>query len=630
MTSATAPVSATPAPPTIPAAPRGLPDISIPVARTCVPARLDATRWENLQPYYAELTNRPVNSVPDLEQWLLDRSELEAACSESRATLYIATTANTEDQAINDAYTTYLEHVAPKLEEAAFELDRRFVELASKFPLDAGRFGVLIRSKKAAVELFRSENIPLFVELGKLGQEYGKIAGAQTVNFDGAERTMAQMAVYQQSTDRAVREAAWKAGVARRLADREATDDVLDKMVALRDKVALNAGFRASDGVGAFVHYTFLEKRRFDYTPADCRRFWQAAEKHVVPFVRRIDEKRRRALGVDRLRPWDLAVDTKGRPGLRPFKGGRELFDKSVRVMERLDPRLGWMLARLGDGAPTTVDPARGFVSEALDLDSRRGKRPGGYMYVRDRSRRPFIFMNSAGLHRDAMTMVHEAGHAFHSMLAGPDWVLDYREAPIEFAEVASMSMEHLTMAHWRGGGTGSGTGTGTGLNDGYYASATDAARAQREHLEDSVAILAWIATIDAFQHWMYTQPTHTRTQRDDYWIELDQRFGRAVSWEGFEDARRSAWQRQGHLFGHPLYYIEYGIAQLGALQVWLRGKREGERVAVDDYIKALRLGGSRPLPELFAAAGVKFDFGDATVARVIEAVEKELESIVE
>jgi oligoendopeptidase F len=422
-----------------------------------------------------------------------------------------------------------------------------------------------------------------------------------------------------------VREGAWRAVAERRLADRDALDDIFDKMIERRDALAGNAGCRGSGAkgplrVGPFVEFAFKEKHRFDYTPADCRSFWAAVEKHVVPMMRRLDEHRRRSLGLGSLRPWDMAVDLKGRTGLRPFEGGRELFDKSVNVMEALDPRLGGLLRRLGLGAPATPDPARGFVSECLDLDSRKGKRPGGYMYVRDRSRTPFIFMNSAGLHRDVMTMVHEAGHAFHSMLAGPEWLLDYRDSPTEFAEVASMSMEHLTMPHWATNGQAGASR--------FYAQKQDADRARREHLEDSIMILAWIATIDSFQHWIYADPKHTRTQRDDYWLELDQRFGHALDWDGLDDHHRCVWQRQGHLFSHPMYYIEYGIAQLGAFQLWLKSVKEGETAAVDAYIRALRLGGSRPLPELFAAAGIRFDFGESTVASIVEAAERQLETL--
>ncbi len=580
-----------------------------------VPAGFDGASWTHIQPLVEALKARPVTSAQELEGWLLDRSDLAAACSEAHANLYIATSCNTEDAATEAAYTRYLEEVGPKLEVAGFELDRKQVELHAEFPLSRERYEVLERSKRASVELFREENVPIATELAKLSQDYGKITGAQTVQFDGQERTLPQMTQYLQKPDRSVREGAWKGIAERRLRDRGALDELLDQMIARRDVMARNAG------CASYVEYSFKEKQRFDYTPKDCETFWGAVAKHVVPLMRRLDERRKRALGVDELRPWDLSVDVKGRAGLRPFDGGRELMSKTQSVMDALDPRLGAMTRRLGGAGGGTAAERRttqegtqdkAMVTDCLDLDSRKGKRPGGYQYVRDFSRKPFIFMNAAGLHRDVMTMVHEAGHAFHSMLAEGDPLVEYRHSPIEFAEVASMSMEHLTMPHW-------------GVGAGFYAKDDDLRRARKEHLEDSITILAWIATIDSFQHWMYRHPGHTHAQRDAFWLSLDERFGHAISWRGQEGSRESQWQRQGHLYSHPMYYIEYGIAQLGALGLWLKSKKEGEKVAVDAYVRALTLGGSRPLPQLFEAAGLSFEFGEKPVAAVVEQVEEEL-----
>ncbi|MEN0021448.1 MAG: M3 family metallopeptidase, partial [Planctomycetota bacterium] len=316
-------------------------------------------------------------------------------------------------------------------------------------------------------------------------------------------------------------------------------------------------------------------------------------------------------------RPWDIAVDVKGRPPLKPFDGGADLVAKSQAAFRSLDPRLADMLKQLGNGADrVTADNASN--PPLLDLDSRKGKAPGGYQYMRDRSRVPFIFMNAAGLHRDVETMVHEAGHAFHSMVCVDEPLLHYRSSPIEFAEVASMSMELMTMPHW-------------GASGSFYAEDSAAhARAMRQQLEGSIVLLAWIATIDAFQHWIYANPTHTRDERTAHWLTLDERFGRAVSWQGLDAARANAWQRQGHLFGAPFYYIEYGIAQLGSLQLWLRSLEEGPAVAIDAYLTALKLGGSRPLPELFKAAGLEFDFGPEIVGRLAERVEAELAKLPE
>ncbi len=569
----------------------------------------DGTVYTGIEPFLADLLARDVASRQELERWIVDRSELDAACAESRAELYIATSCDTENKEVEAAFGRYLEQVAPKLQQAEFDLDSKLVALADKFPLDHYRYDVMLRSKRAQVAIFREQNVPLHTELSKLSQQFGKIAGAQTVHFDGQERTLPQMKEFELSTDRAVRERAWRATIARRLADKPQLDALYSKMVSLRDEVARNAGFVTDADSGAYVKYAFSEKNRFDYTPGDCREFWRAVERHVVPFIRRRSESRRVQLGVQTLRPWDLAVDVQGRERLRPFEGGADLVAKSMATMKSLDPRLAEMLGRMTGGATAG---AKDCKTEFLDLDSRRGKRPGGYQYMRDRTRRPFIFMNAAGLHDDAMTMLHEAGHAFHSMLCTDEPIVDYRHSPIEFAEVASMSMEHLSMPHW-------------GAPGAFYSREEELRRARHEHIEDAVTLLAWIATIDAFQHWVYANPAHSDQQRCAHWLELETRFGRGVSWEGLETERMWWWQRQSHLYSNPMYYIEYGIAQLGALQLWQGSKVRGEKAAVDAYMRALTLGGSRPLPELFKAADLHFDFGEATVARVMEAVEGEL-----
>ncbi|GIW74908.1 MAG: oligoendopeptidase F [Phycisphaerales bacterium] len=572
-----------------------------------VPADLDASRWENVQPLFEALQSRPVDGVEALERWLADRSELEAACSEAQANLYIAMTCDTASQAKKDAYVRFLEEVAPRLKPARFELDRRQVELVDRLGLSGARYEVLDRDVRADVALFREENVPIQTQIDKVEQGYTETVGAMTVHFDGQERTLPQMAGYLQETDRSVRERAWRAIAERRLQDAEKIDGIYDELIALRHQMARNAGCES------YVQYAFRSMHRFDYTPEDCQAFHRAVEEVVVPFKRRLDDRRREKLGVEPLRPWDLAVDPLGRAPLRPFDGGADLVAKTARALASLDGRLAEMFASLGDGR-NDQGPADGAM---LDLDSRKGKGPGGYQYMRDRSRRPFIFMNAAGLHRDVETMVHEAGHAFHSMLCRDEPLLHYRHSPIEFAEVASMSMELLTMPHWGG-------------PDGFYPDPADHARAMREQLEGSVAMLAWIATIDAFQHLVYGQPEHTRQQRTQWWLELDERFGHQVSWDGLERERQTQWQRQLHLFSHPFYYIEYGIAQLGALQLWVRSLDEGPKAAIDAYLHALSLGGSRPLPELFEAAGIRLDFSAQTIARLAERVEAELAKLPE
>jgi len=554
---------------------------------------LRADDWPTVEPLVRELLGRPVEDPAEFEGWLEDRSELDAACSEARADLYIEMTRHTDDPGAAGRWTRYLEEVQPPLQRAAFDLDRRQHELHRRFTLDPERYAVLARDTAVDVELFRDENVPLETELGTLDQEYDRLVGAMTVRFDGAERPLPEMARYLEETDRSVRERAWRATADRRLQDREAIDAIYDRMIALRHTLARNAGFET------YRDYAFRRLKRFDYTPADCAAYHGACESCVVPLQRDLDRARAGALGAEPLRPWDLAVDPLGRAPLRPFADADELVERTARVFARMSPELAALFESLRGGG-------------CLDLAARKGKAPGGYQYMRDRTRTPFIFMNAAGLHADARTLIHEAGHAFHSLLCRGEPLVHYRHSPIEFAEVASMSMELLSMDFW----------------DEYYDDPDDLARARREQLEGVVGILPWVATIDAFQHWVYLHPSHTRAERTSAWLEIADRFGRAVSWDGLQEPRAAQWQRQSHLFGAPFYYIEYGIAQLGAAGLWLTMKERGLPAALDAYTRALSLGGSRPLPDLFAAAGLPFDFSPATVERLTAALARELEAL--
>jgi len=572
-----------------------------------VPEVLDGTKWENIEPLLNKLLEREVNSREELERWILDRSELEAAIGESGANTYIDMTCDTGDEGKQAAYTSFITTVVPKVKPVSFELDKKLKALCEQHGLTGDRYEVLFRDTAADVDLFRQENVPTETELAQLDQEYDKICGAMTVEHDGEEKTMPMMGKYFESADRTVREDAWRKVAKRRLDDAEKISGIYDEMVQKRQSVAKNAGFEN------FIGYAFKSKHRFDYTPEMCTAFHDAIEKHVMPFVAKLDESRKEQLGLDELRPWDLAVDPKNRSALEPFNGGVDLVSKTQKVFDQLSPELSEFFASMGDGS-NTKGSADGAM---LDLDSRKGKAPGGYLYFRDRSKLPFIFMNAAGQHRDVETMVHEAGHAFHAMYCNDEPYVWYRSAPLEYAEVASMSMELLTMPYW----------------DAYYPSEEDANRARRKQLEGSIALLPWIATIDAFQHWVYANPTHSREERAQAWLDLEQRFGHqghVVGWDGLDQERKHVWQRQGHLFGVPFYYIEYGIAQLGALGFYLISLEQGEEAALAAYKKSMSLGGSKPLPQLFEAAGLPFDFGDQTVGRLVERVQVELDKLPE
>ncbi len=549
-----------------------------------VPADLDGAQIENVQPLIDELINRDVDQPEALETFVLDRSELDSATSEAHVDLYVSMSRHTDDEAAKKAYLQFVEHTEPKLKKAAFELDNKVAASAAVNELDKERYDVLLEGIRSDVEIFCEKNIPLFTEDTKLGQEYGEIRGAMSVHFDGEERTLPQMARYFEDTDRSIRERAWLSVAERRDQDRDRIDDIFDRMVQIRHQIGVNAG------LGDYRSYMFRAMHRFSYTPKDCVVFHDAVEATCIPVLRQLDEQRKAQLNVSELRPWDLDVDTHGREPLRPFRDADDLIERSSRLFHRMDPQLGTLFDSLRSG-------------DCLDLDSRMNKQPGGYQVFRERQRVPFIFMNAAGLHRDVETMVHEAGHAFHSLLSRDEPLIAYRNPPIEFAEVASMTMELTSFPYL----------------DEFYTE-EEVGRAQRRQLQDLAKMLPWIATIDAFQHWIYETPTHSRQEREEAWLNLEERFGSSLDWSGLEHFRRCAWHRQLHPFQVPFYYIEYGIAQLGALQLWLQFREDPER-ALRNYAKALSLGGSRPLPELFETAGLEFRFDTPMMGKLMDTV---------
>ncbi|MGD2108111.1 MAG: M3 family oligoendopeptidase [Phycisphaerae bacterium] len=547
--------------------------------------------WEKIEPYFDRLRDRTINSPADLEKWLVDYSELVACVDEVGTDRRVKMTCQTDDPERKAAFLDFVENIDPKCKPRCHELNVKYTKCDHAHRLPPDRYHVLDRSVRASVDIYRDENVPLQTEEAKLEQRYQEISGAQTVEFDGKEQTLQQLARYAERTDRNLRRKAWEVEADRRLQDVETLEDVFDQLVRLRHQMARNAG------CVDFREYAFKAKQRFDYTSDDCIAFHDAVERCAVPALRQIQKARRTTLGLDVLRPWDLSVDVKGREPLKPFASADELCTKASRVFHRVDDALGAQFDDMRE---------KGY----LDLESRKGKAPGGYQSTYEESRHPFIFMNAVGVQRDVRTLVHEGGHAFHCYAARHDPLLMYRSSPIEFAEVASFGMEMLALD-----------------NLGEFYSGDDLARARRTQLEGIVLLVPWVATIDAFQHFLYTHPDHTREDRKAHWLKLRERFGGIVDYTGYEDALAFAWHRQLHLFEVPFYYIEYGIAKLGALQVW-RNAAANRAQATDSYRRALALGGSRPLPELFKTAGANFDFSHSTLAPLIEMLMTELDRL--
>lgn len=553
--------------------------------RHFMPADLDLGDWNQIAPLFDQLEKR---AVGDLERWLLDWSELTAALDEEGSRRYIAMTCHTDNPDAEKAYLHFIEQIEPQLKPRQFKLSEIYLAHPRRLSLSRERYAVLDRSLQVQVELYRPENVPLETEDARLGQQYQKLTGALTVMFRGEEKTLVQMGRYQEETDRALRQETWELVVQRRLKEADNFEANFDALVSLREQMARNAGF------DNYRDYAFRKLQRFDYTPRDCEQFHAAVESLVMPVVRQIQAERRAHLNLPALKPWDLAVDPLNRPPLRPFENVEQLVDGSQAIFDKVDPALGAGFRRMQE-------------LRLLDLDNHKGKAPGGYQSNLSEARVPFIFMNAIGLQRDVETLLHEGGHAFHALATREEDLLAYRSAPMEFCEVASMSMELL----------------GNEFLETFYAPA-EANRARRSHLEDTIGLFPWIAMVDAFQHWIYTHPGHSRTERTAAWLALMDRFGGDVDWTGHEDARANLWHRQLHIFLSPFYYIEYGIAQLGALQVWANSRKD-KRAALRDYQQALALGGSRPLPELFAAAGCRFQFDEQTIRPLVELVRGEL-----
>ena len=557
--------------------------------REFLPEVIDLTDVTQLAPVFDQLNAEldAAASVADLEVWLKHHGEVCAALGEASALAYIAMTCQTDDEAKEKAYMHIVEVVDPWLKPRQFALMQK-LDQSPFFKQLPAFYEVYRRSVDTQVKIYREENVARETKIAKLAQQYQKISGGMTVQFDGEEQTLARMGRIQEEPDRPRREAAWKTVAERRLLDVDKLEDIFDQLLVLRTEIAHAAGFTD------FRAYTFANYERFDYTPEDCLRFHDAVEHHVVPLARALQEERRRKLGLEKLRPWDLAVDPDQNPPLRPFHASSELLEKCHQIFSQLDPRLGEYYHILR-------------AQELVDLDNRKGKAPGGYQSTLPEARVPFIFMNAVGVHRDVETMLHEAGHAFHALAARDIPLHAYRGAPIEFCEVASMGMELLAAPHLRA-----------------FYSNPDARRAQRDHLEGIIKFFPWMATVDAFQHWIYTHPGHTREERTAFWLSLMDRFGGVEDWSGLEKSRAHMWHRQLHIFEIPFYYVEYGIAQLGALQLWQASRRDLPS-ALDHYLKGLALGGSRPLPELFETTGLAFDFTDKTIAPLMRNVKEAL-----
>lgn len=562
--------------------------------RKFLPEQFAVSDWEVLKPYFDNLLDRALDSEESLRQWFRDRSELESVISEDLAWRYINMTCFTENEEYSKRYENFVVNIQPKIAPVSDQLNKKaaaspFLEILEK---ETG-FDILIRTLKKDIEIFREKNIPLYTEISTEQQKYAQLSGAMMVEVEGKELTLQQASVLLMSTDRSKRESVYHKITNRRLQDKETLNELFSKLISLRHQVAQNADFKN------FRNYMFKSLGRFDYTPQDCFHFHESIQSEVVPILEELSKDRKQKLKVDALKPWDKAVDPEGRDALKAFGDGKELTDKTIACFHKLDPYLGQCLSIMKEMGH-------------LDLESRKGKAPGGYNYPLAEIGVPFIFMNATSTLRDMVTIMHEGGHAIHNFLTRELELNDFKSTPSEVAELASMAMELISMDHW----------------DIFFTNETDLKRAKREHLEDIIETLPWVATIDKFQHWIYENPAHSLEDRTKNWNRIFNEFSDTVTdWNDLQAAKDYLWQKQLHLYEVPFYYIEYGMAQLGAIAVW-RNFRHDRTKGLQGYMNALKLGYLKGIPEIYKAANIKFDFSREYIKELMQFVRDELKSI--
>ena len=563
------------------------------LAHHYLPKDFVLTDWASLEPYFKELSDRPIEDALGLEKWLKDLSELEAFISEDACWRQIKMTCDTTDKSLEEAFNFFCMEIQPKMQPYADALNKKLMACPFTQSLDKDTYFTYLRAVQKSIDLFRTENIAIQAELSVMQQQYGAIAGKMTITHEGQEYTLQQAAQFLESEDRNIRESVYRKIQERRLEDKTAMHDLFSSLIQKRHQVAVNAGFEN------YRDYKFVELGRFDYTKEDCYQFHEAVKLHVLPLIDKIYARKKQKLGLEVLKPWDTEAEPAGTKPLRPFTDGKDLYEKSVACFEQLHPFFADCLKKMN-------------ALKHFDLESRKGKAPGGYNCPLAESGAPFIFMNAAGQMSDVTTMVHEGGHAIHSFLSHHLSLSAFKEYPMEIAEVASMSMELFSMDHWQS----------------FFDNEADLNRAKEHQLERTITIFPWIAIIDKFQHWVYEHPAHTIEERTQTWTSILKEFSTgSIDYTGLDEFRAIGWQRQLHLFEVPFYYIEYGIAQLGAIGMWMQ-YQQNPSAALENYMNALALGGTKTLPELYQTAGIEFNFSPNYVKNLMDFTNAQLEKL--
>ena len=560
--------------------------------RKFVAKDLQITSWESIRSYYELLEQTEFSSKQDVVSWLYNRSELESVLEEEMAWRYILMNCDTANQSYADSFQIFVSQIQPEIQKSSNNLDKKL--LSSQFLNEIeDEFFTAIRDVKNRELLFREENIPIIADLQQQEQEYGVLNSKMTITIDGQEKTLQQAAVYLKNTDRTVRETVFTQISNRRLQDELALQNLLSSLIQKRHTLAINAGYEN------YRDYKLQELGRFDYTKQDCFDFHTAIQKSVPKIVANVLQRRKEKLKLSQLKPWDLEVDVDNKPALVPFTDTQDFIAKSIACFTEIKPQYGEFLKTMYD-------------NNYMDLESRIGKAPGGFNYPLYESNMPFIFMNSAGTLRDVETLMHEGGHAIHSFLSAHLPLVEFKSLPSEVAELASMSMELISMEHWQH----------------FFTNSDDLVRAKRAQLEGIISVLSWIAIVDKFQHRLYEKPNHSIEERSAIWMNILSEFEtNVVDWSGWEHARLSSWQKQLHIFEVPFYYIEYGIAQLGAIAMWKQYKQNPKQT-LENYEAFLKCGYTVTIPEIYAKAGIQFSFSSEYVTELLNFVKEELEKL--
>lgn len=553
--------------------------------------RLDS--WIKLEPYYRELANRRIRSLIELEEWILDRSQVDAVVFEEFGWRYIRMTVDMSNESAIKKYNEFVKDIRSKVMTCEQKLDEKLLNNPFIHQLSRKRFSVYVRGIQKKSLLFQEDNLVLLSQESLLARKYGELLANISVEIEGRQLTIQQTNALLESPDRELRARAYQATIKTMQQQKMVFDTLFDQLLEVRNAIADNANHPN------YVSYIFEQLGRFDYTPLDCHIFHKSVEQKVLPILDEINQRRKDRLGIDQLRPWDLQAESSTGQAVVLTTNVDDLIETAQKVLQAVHPFFADCLATMQ-------------AVQHLDLEIRPSKRPGGYNMPLGVTGIPFIFMNVAGSKTDVRTLMHETGHAVHSFLMKDLELSTAQRPPAEIAELAAMTMELLTLDHW-----------------GHFFEAQETfSQVKIWMLENILQLLPWIATIDKFQHWLYANPQHTTAERKAAWLEIYYSLSPStIHNQDLQDLYAYYWHRQLHLFEAPFYYIEYGIAQLGAIAIWKNYKENGEQ-AISQFMEALKLGYTQTIPEVYQTAGIAFDFSESYIQELVNFVYEQLQEL--